>query len=140
MYQSSGSLSLWHFNCKIYRKSPKNTLLKNEMWDFYLLKMLPFALTLIKTKIHHLFDPIKNIYTSKTLNSHEKWAVLTNGSKSWRFFVLINARANGHIFMFNKPHISLRSIFWDTLYNLHLPLNIGCSDWRVVQVTVSFST
>ena len=101
------------------------------MWDFYLLKMLPFALTLIKTKIHHLFDPIKNIYTSKTLNSHEKWALLTNGSKSWRFFVLINVRANGHIFRFNKPLISLRSVFWDTLYNLCLPLNIKCSDWRM---------
>ena len=29
-----------------------------EMFDFLTLKMLPLALALIKTKNHHLFDPL----------------------------------------------------------------------------------
>ena len=33
-----------------------------EMFDFLTLKMLPLALALIKTKNHHLFDPlVKNV-------------------------------------------------------------------------------
>ena len=60
----------------------KKTPLK-EMCDFLTLKMLPLALALIKTKNHHLFDPlVKNwpfsmensLQASKTLNSHVKWA------------------------------------------------------------------
>ena len=44
--------------------------------------------------------------------SIEKGNFLTNGSKRWQFFVLINARANGNIFGVKKSHISLRSVFF----------------------------
>ena len=37
---------------------------------------------------------------------------MTNGSKRWRFFVLINARANGNIFRVKKSHISLSGVFF----------------------------
>ena len=36
---------------------------------------------------------------------------MTNGSKRWRFFVLINAWANGNIFRVKKSNISLMDIF-----------------------------
>ena len=46
---------------------------------------------------------------------------LNNRSKRWQTFVLINTRANGDIFRAKKLHISLRSVFLDTLY-----ISIAC--------------
>ena len=66
---------------------------KKEMCDFLTLKMLPLALVLIKTKNHQ-----------KMLILHENLEFLMPGENFpmkkvnfWRFFVLINARANGNI-------------------------------------------
>ena len=36
---------------------------------------------------------------------------LTNGTKRWRFFVLINARANNNIFRVKKSNLSLIEMF-----------------------------
>ena len=41
----------------------------------------------------------------------KKGHFLTNGSKRWQFFVLINARPNGHIFRAKKSHISSWCVF-----------------------------
>ena len=53
--------------------------------------------------------------------SIEKGQFLTNGSKRWRFFVLINARANGNIFRVKKSNISLTDIFFDSPCTLKWP-------------------
>ena len=42
----------------------------------------------------------------------EKEVFLGIVSKKWRFFVLINARANDNIFRVKKSHISITSIFF----------------------------
>ena len=45
---------------------------------------------------------------------HWKRTFLAKGSKRWRFFVLINTRANGNIFRVKKSNISLTDIFFDS--------------------------
>ena len=83
----------------------QKTLLKRKRVIFLTLKFLPLALALIKTKIHYLLGRKMPILHEKlefwktrdnffSLNKRDLW-LMTNGSKRWRFFVLINARANG---------------------------------------------
>ena len=60
-----------------------------EICGFVTLKILPLALALIKPKNRHLFVQL--------VRKCSKGQFLTNESKRWRFFVLINARANGNI-------------------------------------------
>ena len=86
--------------------------------DFLTLKMLALALALIKTKNRHLFDPLvrkcsfyMRVFGGWRQFSIEKGLFFTNGSKRWRFFVLINTRANANIFKVKKSLKILKKLF-----------------------------
>ena len=93
-----------------------------EKFDFLTLKMLPLALALIKAKIFltHWSENAHFTLEFRFFNGWRQFSIesghfLTNGAKRWRFFDLINARANGNIFRAKKSHISLRCVFLNTL-------------------------
>ena len=111
------------------QSAPEKTPYK-EMCDFLTLKCY-----------HCLWHWSKQNLPSFGQNSHFTWEFrvfdawrefsietgqfLTNGSKRWRFFVLINARANGNIFRVKKSNISLRDIFFDS------PCSIPESNYKI---------
>ena len=121
---SISRIGVWESVSK-YRVSKKMSL--KEMFDFLTLKMLPLALALFKTKNCHLFDPLDKIalfqwkFSLAIKNEH----FLTNGSKRWQFFVLINANANGNVFRVKKSHISLRCVFLKHPVYKYLPSEKG---------------